>query len=196
MPLIRRPSSASPPERAAGDLASPEPDARWAAARRLRTPEDVATLAAALEGEDDPRVREAIFTSLSRIGGPESARSLAGQIRSDDAALRTGALDALRAMPADLAEVLPALLADRDSDVRLLACELARDAPAPAAGQLLCGLLAQETEPNVVGAAVEVLAEIGGPEAGAALDRCGERFGGEPFLVFAIRTARERIGAR
>ena len=89
-------------------------------------------------------------------------------LRSDDASLRTGALDALRAMPAAArAAHLPGLLADPDADVRLLSCELVRDLPEAEANRLLADLLERETEANVCAAAIEVLAEIGRPEAAA-----------------------------
>ena len=198
MPLIRRPSGPAPGprEEAPPDLGSASADARWDAARGMGAPRDLPTLQAALEQEADPRVREAIFTSIARIGGQDSARVLARQIRQDDAGRRTGALDALRAMGSDVGLILPELLADPDPDVRLLACELVRATPGTQATTLLCNLLAGEAEPNVAAAAIEVLAEVGDGQALPILDAAAARFSGEPFLVFAIRVARDRIGAR
>ena len=70
---------------------------RWTAARAAaELPDSAAALAAALPQETDSRVREAIFTSLSRIGTRDSVAAMLPMLRSDDAALRTGALDALR----------------------------------------------------------------------------------------------------
>ena len=119
-------------------------------------------------------------------------------LRSDDASLRTGALDALRAMPRRaVAPHLPRLLADPDADVRLLSCELVRDLPAERGQRGCCAICStRETETNVCAAAVEVLAEIGGPEALPALARCAERFADDPFLAFAIKVATDRIGAQ
>lgn len=198
MPLIRKTSAADaqPANGSAAKLRDGAPDERWAAARRLTAPSDVGVLTAALAAEPDARVREAILTSLARIGGPESAAAMIAQVRSDDAGVRTAALDGLRAMPDTADASLPALLADGDADVRLLATELARALPGPQATVLLCGLLDREAEPNVCAAAIDVLAEVGGPEALPALARCGERFAASPFLSFAIRVAAERIGAQ
>ena len=81
-------------------------------------------------------------------------------IRSDEAAVRTAALDALRVMPQALATHLSALLRDPDADVRLLACDLARELPQPLATRLLCDLLATEQEVNVCGAAVLVRSRL------------------------------------
>ena len=199
MPLIRRPSpSVAPPALdAATSLAALEngtDDERWAAARVVsQMPGGVAALAKAIKSERDLRVREAILTSLARTGTPEGMEALLPFVRSDDAQLRTGALDALRATKEGVRPYLPQLLRDRDADVRLLACELARNLPADEASRFLCDLLDAETEPNVCAAAVEVLAEVGGPAALPSLARCAERFRGTPFLDYSIEITAERI---
>jgi HEAT repeat protein len=205
MPLIRRdpiqPSQAEP-LRPADILRAGTADERWSAARALGTIGDAAQMAdgiAALEGalrtEADPNVREAIFTSLVRIGGQDSVAAIIPCLRVDDAQLRGGALDALRAMIGVVGPVLPMLLADPDADVRVLTCDLTRDLPAADATRLLCDVLARETEANVCAAAVDVLAEIGEAEALPYLRACAERFSDATFLGFAVRIAVRRIVA-
>lgn len=203
MPLIRKPggrASASAPVTAlpASDvltaLTAGTEDERWRAARAAA---DIAggvdALGRAVLVEPSARVREAMLTSLARIGSPQGAAALAHLLRVDDAGLRTGALDALRAIGADVREHLPTLLTDPDSDVRLLSCEVARALPSPEATQLLCELLERESELNVCAAAVEVLAEVATPDALPILARCQARFANEPFLTFAVKTASDRI---
>jgi HEAT repeat protein len=168
---------------------------RWAAARAVRElPGAAESLGQALRNEDDQRVREAIFTSLARLRTTASVQAVLPHLLSDDANLRAGALDALRAMPEATAPHLPSLLRDADPDVRLLACDLARGVPTTEANRLLCDLLYTEREPNVCAAAVDVLAEIGGAAALPVMARCAERFPDDPFLSFSIRIAAERIG--
>jgi HEAT repeat protein len=198
MPLIRKGGGEAPPvsDDAAAEqaLRGGAREARWAAARALSgRAQATGALGAALARETDPRVREAILTGLARIGTPDSAEPILPLLRSDDAALRTGALDALRLMPRALEAHLPGLVSDPDADVRLLACDLARELPAEVATRLLCDLLARETEANVCAAAVEVLAECGGPEALPALEACAVRFADTPFLVFSAKIVAERI---
>jgi HEAT repeat protein len=169
-------------------------DDRWAAARAAADCPDAAqALGDAVARERNPRVREAIFTSLSRIGTAESIEALLPLLRSDDSALRTGALDALRAMKSLVQPYVAQLIHDQDSDVRLLACELVRVLPGEDASGLLCALLDSEREANVCASAIEVLAEVGGPDALPALARCEERFSTTPFLVFSIRITADRI---
>jgi HEAT repeat protein len=195
MPLVRKPATPHPPTPAAS-LAGATSDERWAAARAaVGRPDGAALLAGALSQENDARVREAIFTGLARIASAESAAAVVPYLRSDDASLRTGAIDALRAMPQAAGPHLQHLLADPDADVRLLSCELARGLPEGDANRLLCDLLEVETEKNVCAAAVEVLAEIGRPEALPSLTRCATRFDGDPFIAFSIKVAIERIVA-
>lgn len=202
MPLVRKPTDHAPaPKPQAAEvlarLRSASSDERWAAARAVaNVVGGVAALAAALPTERDPRVREAMFTSLARHATPESVDAVVGLLRSDNANLRTGALDALRIMAGVAPELLLRLLSDKDADVRILSCELARSLPNGEATQLLCVLLATEREVNVCAAAVDVLAEVGSLDALAALNECGRRFGDSPFIAFAIKVATDRISAQ
>jgi hypothetical protein len=153
-------------------------------------------LAAALKTESNARLQGAIFTGLAQIATPAAAEVLLPFFRSDDAGLRVGALDALRSMSHVVQPMLAALLTDSDGDVRLLACEIVRHLEGPEATRMLCALLDREAEPNVVGAAVEVLSEVGGAEAVPALEACATRFAGDPFLPFAIKIAIDRLRTR
>jgi HEAT repeat protein len=199
MPLVRKdPTPSSPGAGRRGEplsaLSSASADERWTAARSLAaSPEGVHALGQALLSEADPRVREAMFTSLARAGTAQSVAAVLPHLRSDDAGIRAGALDALRAMPAAVQPQLAGLLGDSDADVRLLACEIVRGLPGSAASELLCALLDRESQANVCAAAVEVLSEIGDPSSLPVLARCAARFAHEPFLVFAIRVASDRI---
>ena len=201
MPLIRKPAesvSTSPVDSAKvlSALANGTDDERWAAARSApEVPGGAKALGEALLRERNPRVREALFTSLMRLATAESVELVLPLLRSDDAHLRTGALDALGAMGSVVWAYVPLLLHDVDADVRLLACELARNLPGEESARLLCELLESELEPNVCASAVEVLAGVGGPEALPVLARCEERFRGTPFLQFAIKITADRIRA-
>jgi len=202
MPLIRKDTGGPPPSdmdaapATATLLFDGTADQRWDAARRLADDAGgVAQLSAALAIEREPRVREAILTSLVRQGGDAAVRAILPHIRSDDASLRTGVLDALHALPQALTPHMAELLADPDPDVRLLSCDLARALEPADASRLLCDLLDRETEVNVCAAAVDALAEVGGPDALPVLARCADRFPDEPFLGFAIKVAAERIGS-
>jgi HEAT repeat protein len=205
MPLLRRdrPDKPAPPpqpeplDALVGELRHPDPERRWSAARRLAdAPGAAEHLAAALPGETEPRIVEAIFTSLIRRGGPESAVHLLPLLRSDDAALRGGAIEALLTMPADLDRHIEGLLEDPDSDVRIFAVDLTLKLPPARATALLCRVLDRDRHPNACAAAAGVLAEIGTSDAIPHLERCRDRFAGQPFLPFAISAAIESVSGR
>lgn len=202
MPLVRKPVAKTPTQGPATadvlrGLASSDAEERWTAARAAAEVAGVTdALIVALGSESDARVREAMLTSLARINSSDSIEAILTLLRSDDASERTGALDTLRTMGSAVGEHMPKLLADVDSDVRLLGCEIARALPASDATRLLCDLLAREAEINVCGAAIDVLAEIGEAEALPILAECESRFRDSPFLVFAIKVATDRIIAQ
>src|ERR1700733_4455222 len=118
MPLVRKPPT-NPADQRQAEM---PPDAtllqsgtvqeRWNAARVFETtPGGTQALGDALHSEADAGVREAIFVSLARIGSQESVDAVVPHLRSDDAGLRTGAQDALRAMIEAVRPRLPLLLA-------------------------------------------------------------------------------------
>lgn len=199
MPLIRKPldplraQSLPPAEDVLRALVNGNQEERWAAARAAAdVPGGADALAKALSSESDPRVREAMFTSLARPGSP-AIDALVRFLRSDDASLRTGALDVLRMLHDVDRQLLPTLMNDPDNDVRVLSCEVVRGFASNEATQLLCDLLSREKEPNVCAAAVDVLAEVGTAAALPILAECEARFRHTPFLAFAIKVATARI---
>jgi HEAT repeat protein len=203
MPLIRssKPlavmAEIKPEQEAASHVAalsSPDVEVRWNAARVLGDRADaVAALAQALGIEQVARVREAIMTALVRVGDKASIQALLPYLRSQDAGQRATAIDALQALPEAIMPFMAALLGDSDTDVRILATELARNMPAKDATGILCGLLESDQHPNVCAAAVDVLAEVGTRDAIPALKACASRFSNTPFLPFAVATTIARI---
>lgn len=198
MPLIRKdpaPARAEKAHDALARLATGTADERWAAARALaQNPAAVAALSQALMRESDARVREALFTSLVRIGTADSVAAILPHLRADDAGLRNGALDALRAMPELIADQLASLLGDSDPDVRILVSDLARGLPSAQATPLLCTRLETESDINVCAAIIDVLAEVGNPDAVPTLLRCAARFPDAAFHTYAIKVTVDRIG--
>jgi HEAT repeat protein len=133
------------------------------------------------------------MTALIRVGNEASVMALMPYLRSPDAGRRGAAIEALQALPQATAPFMAALLADGDSDVRILAMEIVRGIPGPEAVRLLCGVLEHEQHANVCAAAIDVLAEVGTRDALPALEACAIRFAGTPFLPFAVSIAVARI---
>ncbi len=175
-------------------LSNSDAEVRWSAARGLGGRADaVPALTQHLGTEQVARVREAIMTALMRVGDEASVLALLPYLRSQDAAKRGTAIEALQALPEAIMPFMATLLGDSDTDVRILATELARNMPADEATRVLCHVLEHEQHPNVCAAAVDVLAEAGSRDAIPALNACAKRFPNTPFLPFAVATTIARI---
>jgi HEAT repeat protein len=166
---------------------------RWAARDLAAHPQAAPRLAARLTDEADASVRAVLFSSLAQIGGPAVVDALLPLLRSEDAMLRNGAIELLAGLPDAVAPRIEALLADADSDVRIFSVNLLGQLPHPRVPQWLAQVLQRETEANVVGAVLEVLAEVGGPELAAPLRQTLARFAGEPYITFAAELVLQRI---
>jgi HEAT repeat protein len=114
-------------------------------------------------------------------------------IRSSDAALRGGAVEALKNLGDEAVPVLDELLGDPDADVRLLAIEVTRAWSTAVALPRLRRIIETDQHVNVCAAAVDVATEVGTEELLAPLTTLHVRFADEPFLTFAIDIARDRI---
>jgi HEAT repeat protein len=168
---------------------------RWAARDLAAEPQAAAALCARLQGEADASVRAVLFSSLARIGGDAVVHGLLPLLRSDDAPLRNGALEVLAALPDAVAPCIDALLADADGDVRIFAVNLLGELRHPGVPAWLQRVLQGETAVNVVGAALEVAAEVGDAAMRDALQGVRTRFAHEPYIVFAAELAASRIAA-
>jgi len=177
-------------------LDDPDPALRrWAARDLASHPGAGRRLCARLLVESDPSVREALFTSAAQVGGHAVVDGILPLLRSEQPALRNGAIELLGGLPDVVAPRIQALLQDADSDVRIFTINLLGNLSHPGVPQWLVQVLAREDEINVIGAALEVLAEVGGPETLEPLRAVRARFGDNPFITFAADVAIERIGS-
>jgi HEAT repeat protein len=175
-------------------LGSPDPAIRrWSARDLGQHPEGSAALAARLPLERDPACRDALLASLASIGDPVAVAGLAGCLRSEDAALRNEAIEALKRLPGPAAPAIQDLLADADPDVRILAVSVLEAFRHPDVASWLVRVIEQDPEVNVCAAAVDLLAEVGTKAALPALARLPERFPDQPFIRFAADLACKRL---
>jgi HEAT repeat protein len=176
-------------------LADADPTARrWAARDLAAHPGAAAMLCARLTAETDTSVRSVIFSTVARLGGSVVVESLLPLLRSEDPALRNGAIEVLAGQPEAVAPHLDKLLADDDGDVRIFTVNLLGDLKHPNVPQWLAQVLVHDPSVNVVGAALEVLAEVGTPASLPALHAAARRFADDAYIGFAIDLAIARIG--
>ncbi|MCJ2056419.1 HEAT repeat domain-containing protein [Methylobacterium sp. J-048] len=176
-------------------LAAPESGERRRAARELGAfPEAGPLLCAHLAAEPAASVRAVILTTLIRIKSPAVVEGLLPLLRSEDSALRNAAIEALQEMSAEVEPYVGDLLADPDSDVRILTVNMLSQLPHPKAPDWLAEVVARDAHINVCAAAVDGLAEIGNERAVAPLQALAARFPDVPFIRFAAAAAIRRIG--
>ncbi len=176
------------------DLAADQPAVRRVAVRGLAEhPEAVIDLCDRLEVETSPSVRAVLFTTLIQLQSPGVAARLADLLRSDDVPLRNAAIEALQEMPDAIAPHLEQLLADDDSDVRIFTVNILATLRHARASEWLLGVMRADPHINVCAAALDGLAEVGGPDALPDLEDLRHRFAGNGFMEFAIDAATRRI---
>jgi HEAT repeat protein len=168
---------------------------RWAARDLAAHPEAAGVLCARLNEERDASVRAVLFSSATQLGGAVVVQGMVALLRSEEPALRNGAIEVLASLPDAVAPQVDSLLHDRDSDVRIFTVNLLGDLRHPKVPQWLSQVLMHEPEVNVVGAALEVLAEVGAPETLPALRAAKARFAGDAYIGFSVDLAIERIEA-
>ncbi len=166
---------------------------RWAARDLAGHPDAVPELCGRLAVEDDETVREAVFTALITIANDAAVRGLIPLLRSEDARLRNGAIEALQQMNELIAPYIEDLLEDEDSDVRIFAVNVVESLRHPLSQDWLHAVIKRETHVNVLATAIDILAEIGAPDMIPDLEAAAERHPDEPFLRFAVKTAIRRI---
>jgi HEAT repeat protein len=166
---------------------------RWAARDLLDYPEASADLLARLQCETEISVREIILTSLTRIGGPVAVAGLVDWLRSEDAQMRNEAIEAMKALPDEVAPIMGSLLTDDDSDVRIMAVNILESLQHPKVEEWLIDVIDRDPVVNVCGTAVDLLGEVGSVAAVDALQRLKQRYAGEPYIQFAADLALKRI---
>lgn len=166
---------------------------RWAARDLARYREAVPALIAHLGEEQDATVREAIFMSLTEIGDADAVQGLVKCLRSEEAALRNEAIEAMKHLPDAVAPIMAGLLADSHPDVRIFAVNVLESLRHPDVEKWLIEVISEDSHINVCATAVDLLGEVGTEAAIVKLEALKRRFPGEPYIEFAADLALRRI---
>lgn len=166
---------------------------RWAARDLVKCKEAAAALVDRLKREADLAVREVILTTLTRLGDAAAVAGLVDCLRSEDAAMRNEAIEAMKQMPDEVAPIMQVLLADPDPDVRIFAVNILESLCHPDVESWLIEVIDTEPHVNVCATALDLLSEVGSAAAVAALARLKDRFADEPYIQFAADLALGRI---
>lgn len=176
------------------DLEDEDPSVRrWAARDLLACGEVAGVLVTRLKCEADRSVREVILTTLTRLGDAQAVVGLVDCLRSEDAALRNEAIEAMKQLPDDVAPIMHGLLTDADPDVRIFSVNVLESLRHPQVESWLIEVIQNEPHVNVCATAVDLLSELASEAALAPLRALKLRFADEPYLQFAVDLAIQRI---
>jgi len=166
---------------------------RWAA-RDIVNCQDVASaLVDRLKREGNLSVREVILTTLTRLGDSTAVAGLVDCLRSEDAALRNEAIEAMKQLPDEVAPIMQGLLVDPDPDVRIFAVNILESLRHPDVESWLIEVIETDAHVNVCATALDLLSEVGTAWALEPLARLKVRFADEPYIQFAADLALRRI---
>ncbi len=175
-------------------LADPSAEARrWAARDLLDCPDSAAALVERLGLEADISVREVILTTLTRLGNSVAVAGLVQSMRSEDAALRNEAIEAMKQLPEAVAPIMRNLLSDESSDLRIFAVNILESLKHPDVELWLREVIETDAHVNVCATAVDLLGEVGSQVALGSLQQLKLRFAAEPYIQFAADLAIKRI---
>ena len=168
---------------------------RWAARDLVNCPNVAAALVVRLKCELELSVREVILSTLTQLGDRVAVAGLIDCLRSEDAALRNEAVEAMKQLPEEVAPMMRELLADADPDVRIFTVNVLESLRHPDVESWLIDVIRRDPHVNVCATAVDLLSEVGTGAAVQALEALKVRFPGEPYIEFAANLALRSIAA-
>ena len=166
---------------------------RWAARDLVNCPDASAALVSLLKREPELSVREVILSTLTQLGDATAVAGLVDCLRSDDAALRNEAVEAMKHLPDEVAPMMQGLLADADPDVRIFTVNILESLCHPDVEAWLIEVISTDAHINVCATAVDLLTEVGTQAALAPLALLKSRFSTDPYIQFAANLALRRI---
>jgi len=178
-------------------LDDPQPMVRRWAARDLADCHDCAetvpALLARLPQETDAAVRAIILTTLLKLADARVAQALTDCLRHASPVLCQEIIGTLQQMPQLLAPLIPALLRDQDSALRIVTVNILESLRHSEVEQWLLQVISEDQHVNVCAAAVDLLGEVGSAAARTPLLALRQRFADEPYVAFAADLALRRL---
>ncbi len=168
---------------------------RWAARDMVNCPDASVALVNRLKCEAELSVREVILSTLTQLGDATAVSGLVDCLRSDDAALRNEAVEAMKQLPDEVAPMMQGLLSDGDPDVRIFTVNVLESLCHPDVEAWLIEVISTDPHINVCATAVDLLSEVGTQKSLVPLDQLKKRFPDAPYMQFAADLALRRLRA-
>jgi HEAT repeat protein len=177
---------------------------RHAARDLARFSQSVDVLCDRLVIESELIVKQAILDALIVLGDSKEVEQemkqavlivnrLVPMLNSNDAALRNDVIEVIQKFPQEVAPIISLLLNDKDSDIRIFAIDVLQLLAHPDAPVWLQRVIKDEEHVNVIGAALDRLAEMATPEMIKDLKAVRQRFSHEPYICFSADLCINRL---
>ncbi|SHM56574.1 HEAT repeat-containing protein [Caldanaerovirga acetigignens] len=159
----------------------------------IKAKEAVDVLVEQLLVEEDEAVREAIVTSLIKIGDEYVANRAAELLECEDAYVRNAGVEILSIIGGPAIEILRKMINHPDRDVRILAVNALGESHIRETNRYLRRVIMEDNDENVMASAIEYLSELGfEKEDKEVVMRAAKRFS-SPFFQYVVKSAIEKM---
>lgn len=181
-------------EQLVSDLNSDDCDVRRWAVRDLSGQKDAHDVfLSRLPHEDDPTVIEALFSALEHDMSESHASQVLTMLKSEHVQLRNGAIELMQQNPDIFAANVNMLMHDDDPDTRIFCVDIIGAVAHIEAVNWLHQFALNDDNENVVGTALDKLAEIADASTLEILQTVESRFPNHSYIQFVISLIRNQV---
>lgn len=181
-------------EQLVSDLNSDDCDIRRWAVRDLSGQKDAHDVfLSRLPHEDDPTVIEALFSALEHDMSESHASQVLTMLKSEHVQLRNGAIELMQQNPDIFAANVNMLMHDDDPDTRIFCVDIIGAVAHIEAVNWLHQFALNDDNENVVGTALDKLAEIADVSTLEILQTVESRFPNHSYIQFVISLIRNQV---
>ncbi|MFZ8198450.1 HEAT repeat domain-containing protein [Alteromonas portus] len=181
-------------EQLVSDLNSDDCDIRRWAVRDLSGQKDAHDVfLSRLPHEDDPTVIEALFSALEHDMSESHASQVLTMLKSEHVQLRNGAIELMQQNPDIFAANVNMLMHDDDPDTRIFCVDIIGAVAHIEAVNWLHQFALNDDNENVVGTALDKLAEIADASTLEILQTVESRFPNHSYIQFVISLIRNQV---
>ncbi|MBJ2127741.1 HEAT repeat domain-containing protein [Alteromonas sp. IB21] len=181
-------------EQLVNDLSSNDRDVRRWAIRDLSGQQDAHdAFIDRLPLEDDPTVIEALFSALEHDMSDSHASQVLTMLKSEHVQLRNGAIELMQQNPDVFAANVNLLMKDNDPDTRIFCVDIIGAVAHIEALNWLHQFALTDDNENVVGTALDKLAEIADTSTLDILQTVESRFPNHSYIQFVISLIRNQV---
>lgn len=181
-------------EQLISDLNSDDCDIRRWAVRDLSGQKDAHDVfLSRLPHEDDPTVIEALFSALEHDMSESHASQVLTMLKSEHVQLRNGAIELMQQNPDIFAANVNMLMHDDDPDTRIFCVDIIGAVAHIEAVNWLHQFALNDDNENVVGTALDKLAEIADVSTLEILQTVESRFPNHSYIQFVISLIRNQV---